>query len=345
MPDLNYTHPPVLEEAKRVARFWLEEMNVDGFRLDAIPYLVEANGRINHTPETHAVLRDYAAFVRSVKPDAYTVGEVSDNSDALVTYYPDQLDSHFAFEVADSLISAVRAGSARGLLAPVLRLQRELPANRWSPFLRNHDQPRTRTELGGDVARSRIASFLLLTLPGVPFVYYGEEIGMLGAKPDERLRTPMQWTRAAGAGFTRGKPWQQMQEDSLVATVEAQEGDPRSILELHRRLIPLRDGNPALAAGRIVPLVASNDAVAAWLRRDGDSTVLVVANLGVTPVNTVSLSSDAGALSGGSWTLRSLLGGEDAATLTVGDDGRISAYTPIRSLAPLEGYLFALVPR
>ena len=345
MPDLNYTHPPVVAEAKKVARFWLEDMGVDGFRLDAIPYLVEEPGRINHSAGTHAVLRDYAAYVRSVKPDAYTVGEVSDNSDAMLAYYPDQLDSHFAFEVADSLIAAVRSGSAKGLLPPVLRLQRELPANRWSPFLRNHDQPRTATELGGDLAKARIASFILLTLPGVPFVYYGEEIGMVGAKPDERLRTPMQWSGAPGGGFTRGTPWQPFQYDSLVTTVEAQTGDPRSLLELHRRLIPVRDANPALAAGRLVPLVASNDAVAAYVRREGDRVVLVVANLGAAPLTDVSLASEPGALPRGSWALRNLLGGADAPPLTIGGDGRLTGYSPLYTLAPMEGYLFAFVPR
>ena len=345
MPDLNYAHPPVLAEAKKVAKFWLEDMDVDGFRLDAIPYLVEEPGRINHSAGTHAVLRDFAAYVRSVKADAYTVGEVSDNSDALLGYYPDQLDSHFAFEVADSILSAVRSGSARGLLAPVLRLQRELPANRWSPFLRNHDQPRTRTELGGDRARARIASFVLLTLPGVPFVYYGEEIGMVGAKPDERLRTPMQWSRAPGAGFTNGRPWQRLQDDSLESTVEAQDRDPRSILELHRRMIPLRDGNAALAAGRLVPLVASHDAVTAYLRREGESVVLVIANLGTAPLTDVSVRSEAGALPRGSWTVRSLLGGDRAAPLTIRDDGRVGGYVPVRVLAPMEGYLFEIAPR
>jgi len=102
--------------------------------------------------------------------------------DTVLGYYPDQLDSYFAFEVADSLIAGVRNGSAKNLLGPVLRLQREAPAGRWSPFLRNHDQTRTRTELGGDMAKARIASFLLLTMPGMPFVYYGEEIGMLGGR-------------------------------------------------------------------------------------------------------------------------------------------------------------------
>ena len=345
MPDLNYTHPPVMAEAKRVARFWLEDMDVDGFRLDAIPYLVEEPGRINHSPGTHAALRDFSAYIRSVKPDAFTVGEVSDNSDAMVTYYPDQLDSHFAFEVADSIIAALRSGSARGILPPVLRLQRDVPDNRWSPFVRNHDQPRTRTELGGDMAKARLASFIMLTLPGVPFVYYGEEIGMLGAKPDERLRTPMQWTPAAGGGFTSGTPWQPMQDEWMTVTVEAQENDPRSILSLHRRLIPIRDASPALASGELVPLAASHGAVTAYVRREGNRAVLVIANVGTTPATDVALSSTSRALPSGSWRLMNMLGGSDGAPLTVGADGSVADFVPLRSLDPLEGYLFELVAR
>src|SRR2546426_7554959 len=96
----------------------------------------------------------------------------------------------------------------RSLLTGFLRLQDTLPAYRWCPFLTNHDQTRALTVLGGDVARARIAATLLLTLPGLPFVYYGEEIGMTGDKPDPRLRTPMQWNPFSGVGFTTGKAWE-----------------------------------------------------------------------------------------------------------------------------------------
>ena len=343
MPDLNYTNPAVLAEAKKVARYWLVGMGADGFRLDAIPYLVEENGRINHTPGTHAVLRDYAAYVRSVKPDAFTVGEVSDSTRELLSYYPDQLDSYFGFEVADSIIAAVRTGSAKGVLPPALRLQREVPPGRWSPFASNHDRQRPGTDFGGDMAKARLAGLLALTMPGVPFVYYGEEIGMIGAKPDERLRTPMQWSRAHGAGFTRGTPWERLQDDSLTTTVAAQDRDPASTLNLYRRLIHVRAENAALANGRLVPLTASNDAVAAYVRRDGDRAVLVVANLGTARLRGVSLASaDTSALPPGRWTMRSLLGGAAAATLRVGRDGKVEGYVPLPTLAPKQGYLFEL---
>src|SRR5881275_3036012 len=210
MPDLNYQTPAVRKEANKIATFWLREMGVDGFRLDAVPYVVEEGACLAGCPGTHAFLREYAAHLRSVKPDAYTVGEVWANIDAMLPYYPDQLTAYFAFELSDSLLSAVRTGSAAGLLTGFLRLEDTLPAYRWSPFLTNHDQTRTLTALGGDVARARIAATLLLTLPGLPFIYYGEEIGMTGDKPDERLRTPMQWT-ASSRGFTSGKPWEVLQ--------------------------------------------------------------------------------------------------------------------------------------
>lgn len=340
MPDLNYATPAVRDEAKKIARFWLQEMGVDGFRLDAIPYLVEENGQIHHAAGTHAFLREYAAYIRRVAPDAFTIGEVWDSTGAMLAYYPDQLDAHFAFDVSDAILDAVRTGSAAKLFPPIMRLQREVPADRWSPFLRNHDQTRTLTVLGGDVARAKVAATLLLTLPGLPFVYYGEEIGMTGDKPDPRLRTPMQWNRGPAAGFTRGIPYEPLQPDSLTANVEEHEADPNSLLSLYRRLIHLRAENPALAAGELVPLAASSDAVAAYLRRQGNRAVLVVANLGAAQLDGVSLSSQWRVLPPGRYAPISLLRELAAAPLRVASNGQIQRYVPIPSLAPMESYLF-----
>jgi len=344
MPDLNYDTPAVREEAKKVARFWIEEMGVDGFRLDAIPYLVEEGGRLSGTPGTHAVLRDYAAYVRQIAPKSFTVGEVWDSVGAMLPYYPDELDSHFAFELSDAIINAVRTGSATKLLDGYLRLQRELPPTRWSPFLRNHDQTRTMTELGGDVAKGKIAATLLLTLPGFPFVYYGEEIGMTGNKPDERLRTPMQWNRDPSMGFTRGKPWEALQPDSLTANVQAEDSDPASLLNLYRRLIHLRSSNTALGAGTLIPLRTTSEAVAAYLRRDGDRAVLVVANLGEQALSRVTLSAPASALAAGSYSAPALVGSRPAQLLNVSADGSIRAYMPFATLASKRAYVLELVP-
>jgi glycosidase len=342
MPDLNYDHAPVREEAKKVATFWLQEMGVDGFRLDAIPYLVEEGRKLSGAPGTHVFLREYAAHIRRVAPNAFTVGEVWDSVAAMLPYYPDQLDAHFAFAASEAMLDAVRTGSAKGLFEPFRQLLRAVPADRWSPFLRNHDQTRTMTVFGGDVARAKLAVTLLLTLPGLPFIYYGEEIGMTGDKPDPRLRTPMHWRRAPAAGFTTGAAWEPLQPDSMTANVEAQDADAGSLLNLHRRLIHLRGANATLGGGELVPLTASHDGVAAYLRRDGDRAVLVVANLGTTPLTGVAVTSADRALASGRYTLTSLLGGPSAASLRVSSAGRVQRYVPFRSLAPLEIHVLEL---
>jgi alpha-amylase len=345
MPDLNYQTPAVREEAKKVARFWLEEMGVDGFRLDAIPYLVESGDTLSGSAGTHAMLREYASFIRLIAPAAYTVGEVWDSVGAMLPYYPDQLDSHFAFELSDAIINAVRTGSAKNLLQGYLRLQRKLPSERWSPFLRNHDQTRTMTDLGGDVSRAKVAATLLLTLPGFPFVYYGEEIGMTGNKPDERLRTPMQWRRAPNAGFTTGKSWEPLQPDTLSANVETEEADSTSLLNLYRRLIHLRAENSALGSGELIPLTTNEDAVAAYLRHDRGHTVLVVVNLGNAAVAGATLSFVGPVLRPGRYWPSLLLGKGLVAPLRVAADGQILRYAPVGTLAPMQGYVIELTPR
>lgn len=344
MPDLNYEHPPVRDEAKKVARFWISEMGVDGFRLDAIPYLVEEGSKLSGTAGTHAFFREYGSFVRSIAPRSHTVGEVWDSVGAMLPYYPDQLDAHFAFELSDAILRAVRSGNAKGLFDGYLRLQRAYPAERWSPFLRNHDQSRTLTELRGNVTQAKLAASLLLTLPGMPFLYYGEEIGMTGDKPDPRLRTPMHWSPGPAAGFTRGIPWEPLQPDSLTANVEALDADQSSLLNHHRRLIHLRAATSALGAGELVPLTTSSDAVAAFLRRDGGSVVLVVANLGSEPAANVSLALPQPLLAPGRYAAQPLLGAPTAAPLMVPTDGRFQRYVPLRSVPARELYLFRLAP-
>src|SRR5256712_10744559 len=344
MPDLNYQTPAVREEAKKIATFWLRDMDVDGFRLDAVPYLVEEGACLMGCPGTHAFLHEYAAHVDSVKPGAYTIGEAWGSIDAMLPYYPDQLTSYFGFGLADTLLSVVRDGSSAGLLAGFLRLQDTLPVYRWSPFLSNHDQTRVLTALGGDVTRAKLAATLLLTLPGLPFIYYGEEIGMTGDKPDPRLRTPMQWSPRAGVGFTTGTAWEAPQPDSMAVNVALEDTDPGSLLNLYRKLIHLRRQNDALAAGTLVPLLASSPQVAAYLRRAGrgDHVVLVVANLGAASASGVSIGSGEGVLPPGRYTARSLLGGPNGATLRVDADGRIREYVPVATIGSRESLVLNL---
>lgn len=351
MPDLNFETPAVREEAQRVARFWLQEMGVDGFRLDAVRHLVEEGAQVSNTAGTHAVLREFAAYVRGVAPGSFTIGEVWDSTGTILRYYPDQLDAYFIFEVADALVDAVRTASSHRLIAAVQRAQRDLPPGRWASFLRNHDQTRTLTELQGDGvgggARARLAATLLLTLPGIPFVYYGEEIGMTGSKPDPRLRTPMHWARKEAAGFTDGTPWEPLQPDSFTANVEAQEGDANSLLNLYRRLIHLRAARPALGSSAdFIPLTSGTDTVLAYLRRADGKALLVVANLSGRTRAGPALSSLDAVLPPGRYTVRALFGRGGGAgretSLRVTRDGRIRGWIPLATLDPFESYILEL---
>ena len=285
MPDWNYETPAVLNEMLKVTSYWLTTMNADGFRFDAIPYLVEDGNALQHARGTHDVLRRLGTAIRAQSPQSFTIGEESDMA-ALPTYYPDQLDSYFEFGVAAATLESVRTGKANTFLTAVNRANATLPEGRWSPFLTNHDQPRVMEVLNHDISRARLAATAMLMLPGMPFVYYGEEIGMLGTKPDETIRTPMQWSSAANGGFTSGKPWEPLQPDWMTKNVAGQDGDDSSLLTHYRRLIHLRNAHPSLSAGAlsIVQTEDRTSAIAAWIRSSNDEAFLIVVNFGDRPV-------------------------------------------------------------
>lgn len=339
MPDLNLANPAVRSEAVNIARFWIEEMGVDGFRLDAVAHFFEAGDTVRHAPATHPWLRDYTAEIRRIAPGAFTIGEVWDSTGAILKYYPDQLDSYFIFDVADGLVDAVNSGSKERLLAAVQRAQRDIPPGRWSPFLRNHDQTRTMTEFKGDVAKARLAATVLLTLPGFPFIYYGEEIGMAASKPDPRLRTPMPWTLQRAGGFTTGIPWEPLQPDSMTANVEAQDRDPGSLLNLYRQLIHLRSDHPALGFGDFTPIPAAAPGALVYLRRAHGRAAVVAANLTAERMAGISLATNERVLPPGGYTARVLAGGDAAVNFTVGRSGRIPAGVALPALAPYGSYV------
>src|SRR5258706_7332853 len=257
-------------------------MQADGFRFDAIPYLVEEGSELQHSRGTHDVLRQFGNAVRREAPGSFTVGEMTDDSPGVMeTYYPDQLDSYFAFAVARATLQAAAAGDASGFFKAVAQANTKYPSGRWSPFLTNHDQPRVMTVLG-DAAKARVAASAMLMLPGMPFVYYGEEIGMVGPKPDELIRTPMQWSSAPNSGFTTGTPWEPLQADWKTKNVAAQDSSRQSLLNHYRKLIQLRNAHPALNSGPLAPLQPNDTtgSIAAWLRSSRDEAFLIVVNFG-----------------------------------------------------------------
>jgi glycosidase len=295
MPDLNYETPAVLEEMQKVAAHWLKNMHADGFRFDAIPYLVEAGNQLAHTRGTHDVLRQFGNRIRKEAPASFTIGEMSDGSaQILATYYPDQLDAYFAFGVAGATVDAARTGNAATFNQAIREANAIFPAGRWAPFLTNHDQPRVMTVLRGDAAKARIAASAMLMLPGMPFVYYGEEIGMIGAKPDETIRTPMQWSAEPNGGFTRGTAWESLQHDWMTKNVAAQDHDPASLLNHYRRLIHLRNEHSALGTGDLAVGTASDAAIAVIMRRSRAETLIVIVNFGSRAVPQLVVTPDSG---------------------------------------------------
>ncbi len=296
MPDLNYNVPAVTEEMYDVSRFWLEEMGVDGFRLDAIKHLIEDGREQENTPATLEWFAAYNDFLDSVNPDALTVGEVWSSNFISSQYVPDQVDLAFDFDLATAMYSAVAQNRPDAVVSVINRIEDLYPFGQFATFLTNHDQNRIMDQLRGNVDEAKTAASLLLTLPGVPFVYYGEEIGMTGSKPDERIRTPMRWDETPiTAGFTTASaPWEPLSEDEAGVSVTAQTDDPNSLLNHYRALIQLRGQFPALAHGSITHLdVEGSRNVFAFLRSAGDQTVLVLINLDDETVTDYHLTLDA----------------------------------------------------
>jgi glycosidase len=290
MPDLNYRTQAVREEAKRIARLWLAH-GVDGFRLDAIRYLIETGPGAGQagTAETHAYLRELAAAVKAAKPDAVLIGEVWSETIDIADYYGekgDELDLLFDFPLAAAIVDGVKAGDGGRIGSTLEDVLHTYPKGAVdAPFLTNHDQLRIAAELEGDPAKLRLAAAILLTLPGSPFVYYGEELGLRQPRnsDDEFKRTPMPWDGSPNAGFTTAaRPWQHLAAGWETVNVATESGDPGSLLSRYRALIRVRHASAALRTGDLAVLPAP-PSVFAYVRRGGGETVLVVHNLGPEP--------------------------------------------------------------
>lgn len=333
--DLNYNNPEVIAEMQNVVRFWLEDVGVDGFRLDAAKHMIEEGTNQGNTPSTHAFWEDFRTFYKGVNPQSITVGEIWDTPEILAEYLQgDEFDLSFDFYLAYNFIQPLIDGN----LAP-LNQQLELsytlvPSNQFATFLTNHDQNRTLSQVGGDSQKAMLAASLLLTAPGVPFLYYGEEIGMLGEKPDEQIRTPMQWSTQPFAGFSTVSPWQPLNPNWASFNVESETSDPASLLSQYRSLILLRSQHAALRVGDLSLLTTGNLVLYAILRHSQQEAVLVLINLSGSPIHDYALSAAQSSLPAGTYTLSPLLGTGAFAPLTVNSDGGFSQVMPLPEIPP-----------
>ncbi|WP_266170398.1 alpha-amylase family glycosyl hydrolase [Dyella subtropica] len=290
MPDLNYDSPDVRHEMVKVGQFWLAK-SVDGFRLDAARHIYDDLRTDTGKPETvrkNVVWwTEFRHGLQEAKPDVYLVGEVTAASPVALAPYLKPLGSVFDFPLAEQLIASARQerrGALGDLLTSTYKVFREAAGDSFvdAPFLSNHDQERVLSQLGGNPQHMRMAAAMLLTLPGRPYVYYGEEIGMLGRKPDANVREPMRWQRDPQApGESRWKVSTAKQGSDV--SVQAEQDDPASLLNFYRMLIHWRAEVGALRDGDIRVVPASNGHLVAYERKTADSCVLVVHNLSGEP--------------------------------------------------------------
>ncbi len=321
-PDLNFDHPDVRKAVFRFLDFWLG-MGVDGLRLDAIPYLYEREGTTcENLPETHAFLKELRRHVDERYQDRMLLAEANQWSEDAVAYFGsgDECHMSFHFPVMPRLFMALHQED-RFPIIDILTQTPEIPETcQWALFLRNHDEltlemvtdeerdymyrvyahdsqarinlgirRRLAPLLGNERRRIELMNALLLSLPGTPVIYYGDEIGMgdnfyLGDR--NGVRTPMQWSGDRNAGFSRANA-QRLYLPVIVdpeyhyesINVETQQNNPRSLLWWTKRLISLRKRYKAFGRGSIEFLSPSNRKVLAFIRSYQDERVLVVANL------------------------------------------------------------------
>lgn len=285
MPDLNYDNPDVRKEIIKVANFWLDE-GVDGFRLDAAKHIYE---NFKSQAGDQAVVQKNVAWWQEFrqglkKPDAYLVSEVWSSSAAVAPYLNHAFDSSFNFDVSDWIRSAVVSDKASSMTNMLPRYygafaQQSDGAFVDAPFVDNHDRDRIMSLTRGNVGEAKVAASILLTLPGNPFIYYGDEIGMMGAGADERKREPIKWT-AAGNGDGQTTSWEAIVSgrDQQVS-VEAEENDPDSLLSHYRKLIALRKQEPALRNGGLESVKMTDQRVVAFVRLTADEKLYVAHNL------------------------------------------------------------------
>jgi glycosidase len=336
MPDLNYRNPEVTAQMEKMARFWLDEVGVDGFRIDAVKHLIEETGQVENTPATHEWLKGFYQFYKADKPDAYMVGEVYGAGGLLAKTYQNQLDEVFNFELASGFVNSANGGVNSGINSAIKFTLKDMPGGQYATFLTNHDQNRVMSVLGKNVEKAKVAASMLFTAPGTPFIYYGEELGMQGQKPDEDIRLPMQWTAdTATAGFTSGSPWRAPRPETASVNVTAEEKDPASLLNHYRALIALRKAHPALQTGSLTLLETGNPGVYAVLRGRVDDDILVIINLTGKPVSDYAISLSEPLLPDGQVLEDLLLGKGDITRVDV-QDGMFSGYKPKPSLAPFE---------
>ena len=278
MPDLNFAAPAVSQALHASAKLWLDR-GVDGFRLDAVRYLVESGPGVGQqdTVPTQQWWQEFASVVTKAKPGALLIGEAW-ASNAIASKYHGAgagLAMTFDFDAQSALLGAAQSGLADGVAAVVCSEDPAFPGGfARATFLANHDMLRWPSQVA-DAHQRKAAIAALLLLPGTPFLYYGEELAAENGTGggDEAKRLPMAWNSSPGGGFTTGQPWAALGPNQATANVKAQLADPASHLRWVQQWLRTRKQHPALQTGALV-LYPAPDGWLVGLRSLGADRVL-----------------------------------------------------------------------
>ena len=287
MPDLNFDNPAVRDSIISIGEYWLDK-GVDGFRLDAAKHIY-ADDRAD---DTKAWWRTFRTEMEEVNPDVLLVGEVWDDAEAVAPYF-EGLHSLFNFDLSGNIIGAFQTGEGDSLavdLADTRATYDDIASSFIdATFLTNHDQPRILNELPQPM-HMRTAAYLLFTLPGSPYVYYGEEIGMYGTKPDPNIREPMLWAPAEEDSLRATWIAPEHSTDSTVTPVSVQNERDGSLLSLYRELIHLRHETDALRRGSLHPVTYEGmpKRLSIYERRsDTGESLLIAHNVGAQSADVI----------------------------------------------------------
>ena len=276
MPDLNYDNPVAKDSIFAIGRHWLEK-GVDGFRLDAAKHIFPEH----RMEDNHAWWDEFRAEMEEVNPDVYLVGEVWDSPETIAPFLTG-LPAQFNFDIAYGMWEGVERGVHDSLVyrhANIREAYREVTDDFIdATFITNHDQDRFLSVLD-DEAKARVTTALLFTLPGAPYIYYGEEIGMRGMKPDEHIREPMLWAPQDEDEMRTAWIEPEYSTDETVDPVSVQEEDEDSMLNYYRQMIAMRNDSPALSIGELVTTEDLHEALVLFERVHEDERLLVAHNV------------------------------------------------------------------
>jgi len=282
MPDLNMENEAVREELRKVLDFWLD-LGVDGFRYDAAKHVYDTNEYPSGTPllqlnkQFWMEMKDY---VKDRNPEAYLVGEVwLESSNAAP--YASGFDSLFNFDVQGWIVSTVKNEYQNNFVSNVNSslLKYNLKNDEFitASFLSNHDQDRIMSQLSESQNKMRLAAHILFSMPGIPFVYYGEELGMTGRKPDEKIREPFVWDLE---DTTSNAMWEDWSYNSDTPSYAQQVNNPESMWSMYRDLIAIRKAYPVFKEGALEAIDFNSNRILGYLRSDTTTSIAVITNLG-----------------------------------------------------------------